>query len=111
MTGYVFEMFGISLALTLLLELLTGYCLGMRHKRQILLLILVNILTNPAAVLLCWYGMPQIVVEIGVVLTELAVYLWFFRDSRYLIPHPVLLAVLCNGISWTVGLVIQRIGG
>ena len=66
---------------------------------------------HPAAVLLCWYGMPQIVVEIGVVLTELAVYLWFSRDSRYLIPHPVLLAVLCNGISWTVGLVIQRIGG
>lgn len=109
--GQVFEMFGVSLALTLVLELAVGYGMGMRRREQLLLLVLVNILTNPAAVLLHWLGLPQIPIELAVVAVEAAVYGWFSKDERWNIPHPVRLAVLCNAISWTLGLVIQWIGG
>ena len=110
MAKYILEMFGISLGLTLLIELPIGFAMGMREKKHILLMILVNVLTNPAAVLLCWLGVPQIPVEIGVFLVEASVYYWFSRDESWNIKHPVLLALLANLISWTSGILIQ-LGG
>ena len=103
-------MFGISLGLTLLIELPIGFAMGMREKKHILLMILVNVLTNPAAVLLCWLGVPQIPVEIGVFLLEAGVYYWFSRDESWNIKHPILLALLANLISWTSGILIQLRG-
>ena len=103
-------MFGISLGLTLLIELPIGFAMGMCEKKHILLMILINVLTNPAAVLLCWLGVPQIPVEIGVFLVEASVYYWFSRDESWNIKHPVLLALLANLISWTSGILIQ-LGG
>ena len=103
-------MFGISLGLTLLIELPIGFAMGMREKKHILLMILINVLTNPAAVLLCWLGVPQIPVEIGVFLLEAGVYYWFSRDESWNIKHPILLALLANLISWTSGILIQLRG-
>lgn len=105
------EMFGVSLLLTLILEIPIAFCFGIRGRKGVLLVILVNILTNPAAVLLCRLGAPQIVVELGVVAVESAVYLWFSRDKSWKIPHPVWMAVVCNGISWLTGMLIQGTGG
>ena len=107
----LFEMFGVSLALTLLIELVIGWCFGMRARRQILLVVLVNILTNPAAVMLHWLGMPQIPIEILVMLAEAAVYWLFSRDESWNIRYPVWMSVICNAVSWTGGILIQRIGG
>lgn len=100
------EMFGISLALTLVIEFAVGWCLGMRSGRQILLVVLVNILTNPAAVLLHWLGIPQIPIEITVVLVEAVVYWLFSKDGSWNIRNPVLMAVICNAVSWTGGILI-----
>ena len=110
MTRYLLEMFGISLGLTLLIELPVGFAMGMRGKKHILLMILVNILTNPAAVLLCWLGVAQIPVEIAVFLVEAGIYYWFSKDEGFTIKHPILLALLANLISWTSGILIQ-LGG
>ena len=110
MTRYLLEMFGISLGLTLLIELPIGFAMGMRGKKHILLMILVNILTNPAAVLLCWLGVAQIPVEIAVFLVEAGIFYWFSKDDKWQIKHPVLLALLANLISWTSGILIQ-LGG
>ena len=110
MARYILEMFGISLGLTLLIELPIGFAMGMRRKKHILLMILINVLTNPAAVLLCWLGVPQIPVEIGVFLVEAGVYYWFSRDESWNIKHPILLALLANLISWTSGILIQLRG-
>lgn len=104
---YLLEMFGISLLLTLVIELMIALLWGIRSKKQILLVVLVNVLTNPAAVLLCWLGIPQLPVELAVVLAEALIY----RDPAWKIPHPVLLAVVCNVISWGTGILIQLIGG
>ena len=103
-------MFGISLGLTLLIELPVGFAMGMRGKKHILLMILVNILTNPAAVLLCWLGVAQIPVEIAVFLVEAGIYYWFSKDEGFTIKHPILLALFANLISWTSGILIQ-LGG
>ena len=110
MARYILEMFGISLGLTILIELPIGFAMGMRRKKHILLMILINVLTNPAAVLLCWLGVPQIPVEIGVFLVEAGVYYWFSRDESWNIKHPILLALLANLISWTSGILIQLRG-
>lgn len=110
MARYLLEMFGISLGLTLLIELPVGFAMGMRGKKHILLMILVNILTNPAAVLACWLGVAQIPVEIAVFLVEAGIYYWFSKDEGFTIKHPILLALLANLISWTSGILIQ-LGG
>lgn len=111
MTGFLLNMFGISLCLTLVIEIAVGFVLGMRRREQLLLLVLVNILTNLAAVLLCWLGMPQIPVETGVFLVEAGVLYLFSVDDGWRITHPVRLSIVCNGCSWLLGIVLQRIGG
>ena len=111
MGKYLLEMFAVSLLLTLVIELPIAWCIGLRKDRELLLVTLVNILTNPAAVLLHWLGIPQIPIELLVVATEAGIYLWFSKDEKWNIPHPVMLSVLANGISWTAGILIQWIGG
>ena len=111
MTAYLLEMFAVSLMLTLVLELTAGFCFGYRSKKLLLLVLLVNILTNPAAALLHWLGVPQIPVEIAVVLMEALIYIWFSKDEIWTVPHPVGFAVVANSFSWGVGMLIQWIGG
>ena len=106
MAKYLLEMFAVSLLLTLLLELPAAWIIGMRKKENILLVFLVNVLTNPAAVLLHWLGAPEIPIEICVVAVEAAIYIWFSKDTRWKIPHPVVLSVLTNVLSWTIGSMI-----
>lgn len=110
MTGYLLEMFGISLGLTLLIELPIGMVMGLRGKKYLLLMILVNVLTNPAAVLLCWLGVPQIPVELAVFLVEAGVYYRFSKEGDWNIKQPILLALVANVVSWGSGILIQMGG-
>ena len=110
MAEYLLEMFGVSLGLTLLIEIPIGFAWGLRGWKYLALMVLVNVLTNPAAVMLCWLGLPQLPIEIAVFLVEAGVYYWFSRDDKWTIRCPVLLALAANGISWLSGLLMQ-IGG
>lgn len=110
MTGYLLEMFGVSLGMTLLIELPVGFVMGMRGWKYALLMGLVNVLTNPAAVFACWLGAPQLPVEIVVVAVEACVYYWFSKDNGWTIRHPVALSVAANAISWISGILIQMGG-
>lgn len=112
MGTYLLQMFGVSLLLTLLLEVLAAFLWGLRGKKNFLPVILVNVLTNPAAVLLYWlyqvYAggssvLVQILIEIVVVMVEAYVYRSFAADDRFQIKRPVLLAVVANGVSWGIG--------
>ena len=107
----IWKMFGISLLLTLVLELVIAACFGYKDKKLLILVILVNVLTNPVAVLLHWLGIAQIPIELAVVLVESYIYRWFSKDEKWNIPHPVLFAVVANGLSWGLGVWIQWIGG
>lgn len=105
---YYLLMFGSSLGVTLLIEGVVGWCFGLRNREQLLLLLLVNVLTNPAAVWLhTFVGIPQIPIEIAVVIIECYVY-QIFRKS-HAIPHPLLLSLTANGVSWGLGLLIQML--
>ena len=94
------KIFAISLGLTLLIELPIAYLWGLR-RRALLTVLAANLMTNPLAVALHLMGIPQIPIEIGVVLAEGAAYSLHFEK------RPWLLAIFSNAISWGIGLLIQ----
>ena len=96
-------MFAMSLGLTLLLEYPVAWLLGLRGRRTGILFVLVNVLTNPAAVLLHLFGVSQIPIELAVVLVE-----WFVY-RQFGVKKPLLLSLSANVLSWGTGLVINRI--
>ena len=87
--------------------------------RLLLLVVLVNVLTNPAAVLTCWLGrvylapglwLPlELAVEVTVVAVEGCVYLSFGRKPEWRIEHPIGLAVAANAVSWLLGVWLRCI--
>ena len=95
------EIFMLSLGLTLLLELPIAYLWGLRG-RQLLTVAAANVMTNPLAVALYLYGVPQVPIELGVVLAE------GFAYSLHFDRRPWRLALVSNGLSWAIGLAIQQ---
>jgi len=100
---------GISLALTLLLESLYGLLWRLKDRRDWLLLLLVNVVTNPIVVsLYCcisntWAFVAAL--EIAAVLTEWLAYRKWGRDTR-----PAFLFALCaNCFSFFAGLLLNYI--
>ena len=102
-----------SLLWTLALELgfyLCSRCCVRRRVigRDVLLVVLVNVLTNPAVVLLYWLamwytGLPRIavivVLEISAVLIEGRHYRMRSRDLR----RPMLFSIAANALSYGIG--------
>ena len=104
------DMLGIlsaSLALTLLLETTAAALWGLR-RQNLLLGVMVNLLTNPAAVLLHQlfpgWGVT-LVLEGAVVMIEGAYYAKYGLRIR----HPWLLSLSANALSVGVGVVINRL--
>lgn len=113
MGSYLLQMFGISLLLTLLIEWLITFLWGLRGKKAFLLVTLVNIVTNPAAVLTYWlyrvyFADTSMVVQIGieilVVTVEALIYRSFARGEGWKIKWPVALAIVANAVSWGAGM-------
>lgn len=113
MGSYLLQMFGISLLLTLLIEWLITFLWGLRGKKAFLLVTLVNIVTNPAAVLTYWlyrvyFADTSMVVQIGieilVVTVEALIYRSFAKEADYKIKWPVALAIVANAVSWGAGM-------
>ena len=99
----------ISLALTLLLEGLFGLIWGVKGKRDWLLLLLVNVVTNPIVVTLhycvssAWY--VTIVLEVSAVVAEWLAYRRWGRTTS-----PAFLFALCaNCFSYFSGLLINLV--
>lgn len=90
-----------------------------RCLRLLLLTVLVNVLTNPAAVLTCWLGrvylapglwLPlEMAVEVAAVAVEGCVYLSFGGKQGWRIEHPIGLAVAANAVSWLLGVWLRWI--
>lgn len=115
MSYEIFQMFAVSLGATIVLEALVMVLLGEHSKKNMLLLVLVNILTNPVAVYFAYVGkyytgfsdvLIQIPIEMVVVLVEVGIYTWFAKDEKWTIKKPVLLGVLANVFSWSIGLMM-----
>lgn len=102
----------ISLCITLTAELLLAFLVGARKKKCIISVLLVNILTNPAVVLLyymnSWYfGLPVIlftvILELCAFLTEAVCYVKL--DSGF--KHPVIFSAMANIFSYCIGYLIS----
>ncbi|NCB94410.1 MAG: hypothetical protein EOM40_17905 [Clostridia bacterium] len=114
---YFIQMFGVSLAVTLIIEIIAAYLMGVRKRKGIVVVILVNILTNPAAVLLAWLGSQhiqkygdtfvQIPIELVVIFIEAAVYRSYAKAEEVMAKHPIFLSVTANLCSWGTGVLIQ----
>ena len=94
------EIFAMSLGLTLAIELPIAYLWGLRG-RQLLTVLAANLMTNPLAVALHLSGVPQLPIELGVVIAE------GFAYSRHFEKSPRLLALVSNALSWGIGGFIQ----
>ncbi len=99
--------FAVSLGLTLVLEGAAALVWGLRRK-DLLLLALVNVLTNPAAVLLHalfpgWAVTAAL--ELGAVAVEGLCYAKLGRAVR----RPWLFALTANAFSFCVGLGIDKL--
>ena len=94
------ESFALSLGLTLLIEVPIAYGWGLR-RGQLVTVFAANLMTNPLAVALHLTGIPQVPIELGVVLAE------GFAYSLHFDKHPWLLALVSNAISWGLGAALQ----
>ena len=89
--------FALSLGLTVLLEIPVAYLWGLRG-RALVTVFAANVMTNPLAVALHLCGIPQLPIEIGVVIAE------GFAYSLHFDRRPWLLALSSNALSWGLGL-------
>lgn len=94
------ESFALSLGLTLLFEVPIAYLWGLR-KGQLVTVFAANLMTNPLAVALHLTGIPQVPIELGVVLAE------GFAYSLHFDKRPWLLALISNAVSWGIGFIMQ----
>lgn len=105
-----------SLVLTVVLELSFLAALGVRERKDLALVVLVNVLTNPAVVLLHflavyragWNRVPvTIVLEAAAVLVEAH----YYRRCGKAIHRPLLCALSANLFSYTMGFIINFLIG
>ena len=102
----------VSLVATLAFEAGFFWLIGKRGKKDLLLVIAVNVITNPAVVLLYWLavlytGINPILVkaalEILAVLTEGFYYKKYGQEIR----RPFLFSLAANAVSFGLGMLIQ----
>ncbi len=105
---YYLKMFVFSLFFTEVVELFLSLLFGFRHKEQFVLLLLVNLLTNPLAVWLhAFCAVPQILIEFAVILAEFYVYSRFQIQAK--LPNSLALSLVLNLTSWGIGLLFQQL--
>lgn len=106
------KILAVSLLLTLIFEEIFAFIWGLRGKRELGLVALVNCLTNPPVVLLYytatgfWHWnavLVTIILETAAILTE-----WFcYRAFSEQVKKPLLFALLVNLFSYGIGCVIN----
>ncbi|NCB74840.1 MAG: hypothetical protein EOM51_08890 [Clostridia bacterium] len=104
----------VSLALTLVLE--TVFCLvaGLRGVRNLIILVLVNILTNPPVVLLSSIllkttNLPRFLIITVLELTAILVEAMCYRRCGENIRHPFVLSFGANTFSYFTALIINHL--
>lgn len=102
----------LSLLLTIALEIGFFLLLGKRNKKDLLLVTLVNVLTNPVVVLLYWIAVLytdlntviiMIPLEIFAILTEG----YYYKKHGHDFKHPYIFSICANMFSYWIGVLIQ----
>jgi len=102
----------LSLLLTLLFEVLFALAWGLHGKRELAIVVLVNILTNPAVVLLYTFsvslwGINPVVATLILECMAVVVEWLYYRSCSYQLKRPLIFAFLANAISYSAGHLIQ----
>ena len=105
----------VSLALTAALEagffLVTGK--GKRGKKDLLLTVMANIITNPAVVLLYWLAVlntdwDRTVIKIPLELSAVVIEGYYYKKYGAGFKRPYLFSAAANAFSFGIGAVIQQ---
>lgn len=114
MSARVLISLAISLALTIILEVLVFLFLTRRKRKDLLLLILANVITNPIVVLSFWLislytswnvNIPLVPLEAFAVLAEGYIYKKYGDGFR----RPYLFAFAANMFSFWLGVLIEHL--
>ena len=104
----------LSLALTLIIELGFFLIVGKRNIKDLLLVALVNVITNPVVVLLYWLvvlytdlntTIVKILLEFFAILTEG----YYYKRYGQGFKRPFLFSLAANMASFTFGVLLQRV--
>ena len=98
----------ISFLITVVVELAVGWLLGLRDRRSLVIIFLVNVVTNPSLVLILnlfsLRGVPPWYLIAGLEAAAVAVEAFFYHKCLSRCPiHPLLLSLILNGISYLGG--------
>lgn len=109
-----FFTFAASLLLTLLLEVPVAWAWGLRSRHDLTVAVLVNVLTNPAVVLLYLLisartGWPWPAVQLPLEALAVAVEAVCYRACGENVRRPVLLSLCANGVSYGAGLLLNTL--
>lgn len=107
-----FSVFAVSLGLTLALETPVAYAWGLRDRHNLAVAVLVNVLTNPAVVLLNFWlsvrtGWPRLAVQLPLEALAVTVEAVCYRECGKDIRRPALLSLCANGFSYCTGLLLN----
>ena len=111
---WIFGVLGTSLGLTILIELLFAIIIGIRNKKDLLLVGLVNILTNPPVVLayyiLIFYaGIGGIYIKVPLEITVILVEMYYYKSYGNTFKHPFWFSFFANAVSFGIGEIINII--
>lgn len=103
-----------SLGLTLLLEVPFAWAWGLRDRHNLTVAVLVNVLTNPAVVLLNFLlaactGWPWPAVQLPLEALAVGVEAVCYRSCGKDVRRPALLSLCANGFSYGVGLLLNAL--
>ncbi len=103
----------ISLVLTIVIECTAAFSMGIRYKKDLLLVCLVNLLTNPAVVLLYYLAASFLAIrhtfivvlplELLAIITEA----YYYKKYGCIIKHPIRFSLFLNVLSYGIGAVIN----
>lgn len=100
--------FILSLLLTIIIEVAVAFAFRIKGK-DLLLVILVNVLTNPVAVLLSVLTgdkkCVQLLIELVVIFTEGC----YYKKYSAKLKHGLLFSATANGISYSLGILINHL--
>lgn len=104
----------VSLGLTLVLELCFCLAVGVRGRRDLLLVVLVNVLTNPLVVSLhsllsLKTALPEAAIVIPLELSAFLVEGLCYKYRSESIRRPFLLSLGANAFSYLCGLLLSKI--
>lgn len=104
------------LILTIIIELLVAIAIKIKNKRDLLNVVLVNILTNPIVVTISVYfnykhgllerNIVLVILEIVTIIGEGYIYK---KTLNYKKINPFLIAIILNGASYLIGEVINYV--